>query len=205
MRSPPLRSRYSAAVACSRAPAESVSSSSALSRSATRALIFRSSAARPSAVAARRPSASARRSARRARSSVAIAACRPEISTPSFSARSAAVACSASGRSRFLTSSSRSRARSTCTATRASFSSARCRRRLNRPRPAASSISSRRSDGFELSTVSTRPCEITERRPPPRPTSDRSSTRSMRRTGVLLTRYCPSPPRFSRRATETSL
>ena len=147
-----------------------------------------------------------RRGARRARarSSVAIAACRRAISTPSFSARSAAVACRASGRSRFLTSSSRSRARSTWMPTRASFSSARCRRRLKRPSPAASSISSRRSCGFELSTVSTRPCEMTERRPPPSPTSESSSTRSMRRTGVLLTRYWPSPPRCRRRATETS-
>ena len=126
------------------------------------------------------------------------------ISSPSFSARSAAVACSASGRSRLRTSSSTSRARSTCVATRASFSSARCRRRLKRPRPAASSTSSRRSDGFAPSTDSTLPCEITERSPPPRPTSESSSTRSMRRTAARLTRYCPSPPRCSRRATETS-
>ena len=139
-----------------------------------------------------------------ARSSVAIAACRPASSSPSFAARSAAVACSASGRRRLRTSSSTSRARSTCVATRASFSSARWRRRLKRPRPAASSTSSRRSDGFAPSTDSTLPCEITERSPPPSPTSESSSTRSIRRTAARLTRYCPSPPRCSRRATETS-
>ena len=192
-------------MACSRAPAESVSSSSAASRSATSAAIFASSRRRSSAVACRRAPASARRSASCARSSVAIAAWRRAISTPSFSARSAAVACKASGRSRFFTSSSRSRARSTWMPTRVSFSSARWRRRLKRPRPAASSISSRRSAGLELSTVSTRPCEITERSPPPRPTSESNSTRSTRRTGVLLIRYCPSPPRCSRRCTDTSL
>ena len=43
-----------------------------------------------------------------------------------------------------------------------------------------------------------------ERSPPPRPTSESSSTRSIRRTAVRLTRYWPSPPRWSRRAIETS-
>ena len=109
------------------------------------------------------------------------------ISPRSFSARSAAVACSASGRSRFLTSSSRSRARSTCVATRASFSSARCRRALKRPRPAASSISARRSSGFDARIASTLPCPMIECMPWPRPRSARSSTRSSRRTAVLLT------------------
>ena len=69
------------------------------------------------------------------------------ISPTSFSARSAAVACSASGRSRFLTSASTSRARSAWIATRCSFSSARWRWRLKRPSPAASSIISRRRSG----------------------------------------------------------
>ena len=39
----------------------------------------------------------------------------------------------------------------------------------------------------------------------PSPTSERSSTRSVRRTGARFTRYWPSAPRTSRRATETSL
>ena len=39
---------------------------------------------------------------------------------------------------------------------------------------------------------------------PPTPRSARSSTRSRRRTGVRLTRYCPSPPRWRRRMTEIS-
>ena len=94
---------------------------------------------RRSRATAPRPSRSAASSD--ARSSVAIPARSPAISTPSFSARSAAVAWSASGRRRLATSASTSRARSTCIATRASFSSARWRRRLNFPRPAASSTS----------------------------------------------------------------
>ncbi len=153
---------------------------------------------------ARRLSPASRRAASRARSSEAIAAATRATSSPSFAARSAAVAWSASGRSRFRTSSSRSRARSTWIATRASFSSARCRRCLNRPRPAASSTSERRSAGLAPSTVSTLPCEITERSPPPSPTSESSSIRSRRRTAARLTRYCPSPPRWSLRASETS-
>src|SRR5947208_14937760 len=43
-----------------------------------------------------------------------------------------------------------------------------------------------------------------DRRPPPRPTSERSSTRSVRRTAARLTRYWPSPPRCSLRVSETS-
>ena len=128
----------------------------------------------------------------------------PAISSTSFSARSAAVACSASGRSRLRTSASTSFARSTWIPTRASFSSARWRRRLNLPSPAASSTSSRRSSGFEASTASTLPWLTIECIEPPSPTSASSSTRSVRRTCALLTRYWPSPPRCSRRAIETS-
>ena len=84
------------------------------------------------------------------------------ISPASFSARSAAVAWRARGRSRLRTSSSTSRARSTWVATRASFSSARWRRRLNFPSPAASSTSARRSSGLDASTASTFPCETIE-------------------------------------------
>ena len=40
--------------------------------------------------------------------------------------------------------------------------------------------------------------------PWPRPRSARISIRSSRRTAVRLSRYCPSPPRCSRRATESS-
>ena len=181
-RSAPPRPRSRSATSCSRSSRRARGARSALARAA-----------------AHRPRRAAPRAARgRASRSPPGAARSPRAS---FSARSAAVACSASGRRRLRTSSSRSRARSTCIATRASFSSARWRRSLKRPRPAASSTSSRRSDGFELSTVSTLPCEITERRPPPSPTSESSSTRSMRRTAARLTRYWPSPPRCSRRAT----
>ena len=126
------------------------------------------------------------------------------ISTRSFSARSAAVACSASGRSRLRTSSSTSRARSTCSATRASFSSARWRRRLNLPSPAASSTNSRRSSGFDARTCSTLPCPTIECSALPSPTSERISTRSVRRTDARLTRYWPSEPRTRRRAIDTS-
>ena len=148
----------------------------------------------------RRPPASARRSSSVSRSSSAMRARSFAISPRSFSARSAAVACSASGRSRFLTSSSRSRARSTCTETRASFSSARWRRALKRPRPAASSISARRSSGFEARIASTLPWPMIECMPWPRPRSARISMRSSRRTGVLLSEVLPlaaavQPPR----------
>jgi hypothetical protein len=129
---------------------------------------------------------------------------RRATSPRNFSARSAAVACNASGRSRFLTSSSRSRARSTCTETRDSLSSARCRRALKRPSPAASSISERRSSGFEARIASTFPWPMIECMPWPRPRSARISIRSRRRTAVRLSRYCPSPPRCRRRATESS-
>ena len=71
---------------------------------------------------------------RRARASRSPPRCGAS-SCASFAARSAAVACSASGRSRLRTSASRSAARSTWLATRASFSSARWRRSLNRPEP----------------------------------------------------------------------
>ena len=140
-----------------------------------------------------------------ARSSCAIRARNAAISTASFSARSAAVAWSASGRSRLRTSSSTSFARSTWVPTRASLSSARCLRRLNLPSPAASSTRWRRSSGFEASTASTLPCETIECIEPPRPTSASSSTRSVRRTAALLTRYWPSPPRTSRRVIAISL
>ena len=145
---------------------------------------LRFAARRPPPCAPRAPRG---RATRRARASVAI-------SPASFSARSAAVAWRARGRSRLRTSSSTSRARSTWVATRASFSSARWRRRLNFPSPAASSTSARRSSGLDASTASTFPCETIECIVPPSPTSASSSTRSVRRTGVRLTRYWPSPP-----------
>src|SRR4051812_47143584 len=129
---------------------------------------------------------------------------RRAISTASFCARSAAVAWSASGRSRFRTSASTSRARSTSTETRASFNSARWRRALKRPSPAASSMSARRSAGFDARIASTLPWLMIECIPWPRPRSASSSTRSIRRTAARLTRYCPSPPRCRRRATESS-
>ena len=102
--------------------------------------------ARPPRAAPRPPPAARRSRPGRARRRAPAGAA---ISPRSFSARSAAVACRASGRSRAFTSASRSRARSTWIRTRASFSSARWRRRLNLPSPAASSISARRSSGFE--------------------------------------------------------
>ena len=159
---------------------------------------------RASTAAVRRPSPSSSRSCSSARSSSATRARSDAISPRSFSARSAAVACSASGRRRFFTSCSTSRARSTWIATRASFNSARCLRFLKRPSPAASSSSSRRSSGLEPRISSTRPCPMIECMPPPRPRSASSSTRSMRLTAVRLRRYWPSPPRCSRRATDSS-
>ena len=84
------------------------------SSASSRSLTWR----RASPAAVRRSSPSASRPPSAARSSCAIRARSEAISPTSFSARSAAVAWSASGRSRFLTSASTSRARSTWIATR---------------------------------------------------------------------------------------
>ena len=84
------------------------------SSASSRSLTWR----RASPAAVRRSSPSASRPPSASRSSCAIRARSDAISPTSFSARSAAVACSASGRSRFLTSASTSRARSAWIATR---------------------------------------------------------------------------------------
>ena len=192
-------------MASSRLPEAPTSSPSTRSRSRRRDSSSPSVRRRARAAAERRSSALTRRVSTSPSSSCATRAWIDAISPRSFSARSAAVACKASGRSRFLTSASRSRARSTSVATRASFSSARCRRRLNLPSPAASSTSRRRSSGLEPRISSTRPWLMIEPIEPPRPTSASSSTTSVRRTVAPLRRYWPSPPRCSRRAIDTSL
>ena len=185
-------------------PAASASSSSTRLRSSSSA----SSSPRRSGARARPlPGAVvgfARRSSIAPRSSCAIARRRRASSPLSFSARSAADACNASGRKRLLTSASTSRARSTWVATRASFSSARWRRALNCRDPRPPRGATRRSAGLEPRISSTLPWPMIECMPPPRPTSASSSTRSIRRTGALLTRYWPSPPRCRRRAIDTS-
>ena len=87
---------------------------------------------------------------------------------------------------------------------RASFSCARRRRLRCLPSPAASSISIRRSRGFEVTIDSTLPWEMTECISLPRPVSDSTSITSTSRQRAPASRYSPSPVRSSLRAIETS-
>ena len=87
---------------------------------------------------------------------------------------------------------------------RASLSCARRRRLRCLPSPAASSISSRRSRGLEVTIASTRPWETTECISLPRPVSDSSSSTSVSRQRAPLIRYSPSPARLSLRRIEIS-
>ena len=87
---------------------------------------------------------------------------------------------------------------------RSSLSCARRRRLRCLPSPAASSISIRRSRGLLVTIASTRPCDTTECISLPNPVSDRISITSTSRHFAPLTRYSPSPVRFSRRTIETS-
>ena len=82
---------------------------------------------------------------------------------------------------------------------RSSLSCARRRRLRCLPSPAASSMSSRRSRGLEVTIASTRPCETTECISLPRPVSDRTSSTSTSRHFAPLRRYSPSPLRSRRR------
>ena len=140
---------------------------------------------------ARRPSTAARRSSRGATLPADRRARIRSISCTSFSARWAAVAWSASGRSRFRASSSSALALSTWIATRASFSSARWRRCLKLPSPAASSISARRSLGLgrqhllHPSLADDRVHLMAE------PGSPSSSSTSVRRTAARLIEVLP--------------
>src|SRR6476646_8749430 len=117
---------------------------------------------------------------------------------------SAACAWRFSGRNLVRASRSTSSARSRFSCVRASFSCARRRRLRCLPRPAASSISSRRSRGLEVTIDSTRPCEMTECISLPRPVSDSSSITSTSRQRAPASRYSPSPERSRRRTIDTS-
>ena len=118
--------------------------------------------------------------------------------------RSAASAWRLSGRSRERASRSTSSARSRLSWVRISFSWARRRRLRCLPSPAASSISSRRSRGLEVTIDSTRPWEMTECISLPRPVSDSTSITSTSRQRAPDSRYSPSPVRSRRRWIETS-
>ena len=122
----------------------------------------------------------------------------------SRSCSSAASAWRLSGRSRDRASRSTSSARSRLSWVRASLSWARRRRLRCLPSPAASSMSRRRSRGLEVTSDSTRPCEMTECISLPSPVSDSSSTTSTRRQRAPARRYSPSPARSSRRWIEIS-
>ncbi len=86
-----------------------------------------------------------------------------------------------SGRSRERASRSTSSARSRFCCVRSSFSCARRRRLRCLPSPAASSISSRRSRGLEVTSDSTRPWEMTECISLPSPVSESTSITSTSR------------------------
>ena len=87
---------------------------------------------------------------------------------------------------------------------RSSLSCARRRRLRCLPSPAASSISSRRSRGLDVTISATRPWETTECISLPSPVSLSSSSTSVSRQRAPLTRYSPSPARLSRRTIEIS-
>ena len=150
---------------------------------------------------ARRPSAAAARSRESSRPSS------QRISSDWRSRRSCSSAASAwrlSGRSRERASRSTSSARSRLSWVRVSLSCARRRRLRCLPSPAASSISSRRSRGLEVTSDSTRPWEITECISLPSPVSDSSSITSTKRQRAPASRYSPSPERSRRRKIEIS-
>ena len=125
-------------------------------------------------------------------------------SATSFAVRSAASAWRFSGRRRERASRSTSSARSRLSRVRSSFSCARWRRLRCLPRPAASSISMRRSRGFELTIASTRPWLITECISRPMLVSERTSSTSASRQRAPFSRYSPSPLRSIRRVIEIS-
>ena len=182
--------RASASSAASRRRATSASSACASSRAARAAAAALSAA--PSS--ARRARTASRASSQRA-------------STVWRSRRSCSSAASAwrlSGRSRERASRSTSSARSRLSCVRSSLSCARRRRLRCLPSPAASSISSRRSRGLEVTIASTRPWETTECISLPRPVSESTSSTSTSRQRAPLRRYSPSPLRSSRRRIEIS-
>ena len=121
----------------------------------------RPTAASASASAATAARASSRASVQRASS----------LWRSSRSCSSAASAWRLSGRSRVRASRSTSSARSRLSCVRSSLSCARRRRLRCLPSPAASSISSRRSRGLDVTIAVTRPCETTECISLPRPVS----------------------------------
>ena len=126
------------------------------------------------------------------------------ISSPSFSARSAALAWSASGRSRFWTSRSRSRARSTW------LLNARELQLGTMPPALESSEPSRLLDERAALGRGTRrgwsPPALADNgaRPRAEPDIREQLDDVSRRPCAPLIRYWPSPPRWSRRAIDTS-
>ena len=121
------------------------------------------------------------------------------------SCSSAASAWRFKGRKRVRASRSTSSERSKSSCVRSSFSCARRRRLRCLPRPAASSISNRRSRGLDVTISSTRPWEMTECVSLPRPVSDKTSITSVNRQRAPFRRYPPSPARSRRRTIEISL
>ena len=192
---PASRSRSSLRAASARSAASrrvaTVASSASVAAAAARAAVAAASAPCSAAPVAR---ALSRASVQRASS----------LWRSSRACSSAASAWRLSGRSRVRASRSTSSARSRLSCVRSSLSCARRRRRRCLPRPAASSISSRRSRGRDVTISATRPCDTIECISRPSPVSDSSSSTSDSRQRAPLTRYSPSPARLSRRTIEIS-
>ena len=138
------------------------------------------------------------------RSSATICARSSFACRTSFAVRSAASAWRFRGRRCERASRSTSCARSRLSRVRSSLSWALWRRLRCLPRPAASSISRRRSRGFELTISSTLPWLITEWASRPMFVSERASTTSVRRQRAPFSLYSPSPLRSIRREIEIS-
>ena len=149
-----------------------------------------------------------RRAARRpprGRAAAPAARAAPAISPRSFSARSAALAWSASGRSRFCTSASRSRARSTCDRDARELQLGPVAAALEPAEPGRL-LDQRAPLRRACSRGSPRPCPGRSRRDAAAEARRRRAARRGRCGGrcARLTRYWPSPPRCSRRTIETS-
>ena len=204
IRSAALRARSTRRASASRCSERCASASSASWR---RAATSRSSpwASSRAALADVAVSSASAISARRARTVSRASSHRAStVWRSSRSCSSAASAWRLSGRSRERASRSTSSARSRLSCVRSSLSCARRRRLRCLPRPAASSISSRRSLGLEVTIASTRPWETTECDSLPRPVSESTSSTSTIRQRAPLSRYSPSPLRSSRRRIEIS-
>ncbi len=204
MRSPDERARWARWYSASRTSLRLASASSAAWRRAATApssACASSRAARATVACSSASCSSSRRTRTVSRASSQRAS---RVWRSRRSCSSAASAWRLSGRRRERASRSTSSARSRLSCVRSSLSCARRRRLRCLPSPAASSISRRRSRGFDVTMCSTRPCDTTECISLPSPVSLRTSSTSTSRQRAPLSRYSPSPLRSSLRTIEIS-